>query len=96
MSAFTDGCRTASLAAWAAAGNWPQRYGMWKRAPGIGGRAQRGCLGTMLFGVGYFLLPLMIYLLVEMVIVAWALLASAGWALGGAVDAARRGRLPSG
>jgi hypothetical protein len=86
MSAFTTSCKAAALGGWAATASWPARYENWKRGPSLGGRAQRGCLGFLIFGVVYVFVPLMVLFMIEMVLITYALIASALWGAGAAVD----------
>lgn len=76
MSSFADGCRRQASAAWRGVGSFPASYSKWKTGPSAGQRAQRGCLGFLFFGVLYIFIPLMVFLAVEAVLVAWALLMS--------------------
>jgi hypothetical protein len=92
LSDFTDSCRTQARAAWSTAGSFPDRYSRWKKEPGLSGRAQRGCLGVLIFGLVYVFVPLVIFLFVETVIIAWALLLSLLWGVGAAVDGVRRSK----
>lgn len=88
MSGFTASCRAQALGAWNAAGSWPERYGAWKHGPSAGGRAQRGCLGFLIFGIAYIVVPMLILVCVETVLVGYALIASALWGVGSMVDGA--------
>lgn len=88
MSGFTDACRAQAVGAWRTTGAWPEKYTSWKKGPGPSGRAQRGCLGFLIFGVVYIFLPLLIFLAVAMVLVAYALLMSLLWGIGATVDVA--------
>jgi hypothetical protein len=92
MSGFTVACRDQARGAWGAAASWPDKYSKWKKEPSVGDKAQRGCLGFLIFGVGYILLPMIALLFVEIVIVAYALFVSLLWGIGTVVDgaAARR------
>jgi hypothetical protein len=90
----------AAKSAWTAAGGWLTKYGNWqdeRRKRSAGQKAGSGCLGFLLFGFIYFFIPIIVVLAVELVIVSWALIASALWGVGAAVDAVRgvRGRAPS-
>jgi hypothetical protein len=93
-SGFTVACKDQARGAWGAAASWPDKYSKWKKEPSVGDKAQRGCLGFLIFGVGYILLPLIVFLFAEIVIVAYALLVSLLWGIGTVVDsaAARRRR----
>ena len=90
MSGFTDSCRQQATGAWGVAGSFPDKYGAWKNGPGVSGRAQRGCLGFLIFGIAYVFVPLVIFIAVEAVIVAYALLLTVLWGLGAAADGLRR------
>lgn len=97
MSGFTDTFRGQAQGGWRAAGSWMTKYGKWqdeRRQRTIGQKAGSGCLGFLLFGFVYFFIPIIVVLGVEIVIVAWAVLATALWGLGATVDAVsgRRGR----
>ena len=92
MSDFTVGCRQHATAAWSAAGSFPDKYAQWKKGPSVGGRAQRGCLGFLIFGIAYIVVPLMVFLCVEIVVVGYALLLTLLWGIGASVDAVRPGR----
>jgi hypothetical protein len=93
MSAFTAARRDQKQSAWKAATSWPDRYAAWKKGPSLSGRAQRGCLGTLIFGVVYIFMPLLVFLCVETVLLAYALLMSALWGIGAIVDGAtQRGK----
>lgn len=91
MSGFTSACQGQATAAWKAAGAFPEKYSTWKKEPSLGGRAQRGCLGFLIFGIIYVIVPLMVFLAVEAAIVAYALLLSALWGVGAVIDSARHG-----
>ena len=86
MSAFTEGCRDQAHAAWGAAASWPDRYAAWKSGPSVGGRAQRGCLGVLIFGLIYVFVPLLIFFAVETALLLYAALMSALWGAGTLVD----------
>ena len=77
------------MAAWNSATSWPDKYSKWKKGPGIGGRAQRGCLGFLIFGIVYIFVPLLVFICVETVLVTYALLASLLWGVGATVDSIR-------
>lgn len=91
MSGFTSACQRQAAASWTAAGAFPEKYSAWKKGPSLGGRAQRGCLGFLIFGIVYIVVPLMVFLAVEAAIVAYALLMSALWGIGAVVDSIRHG-----
>ena len=94
MGGLTDTCHAQANGAWEAATSLPDRYAAWKKGPSIGGRAQRGCLGVLLFGVVYVFLPLLVFLFVEMALIVYALVTGLLWGIGAAVDGAiarRRG-----
>ena len=65
------------------------KYGKWqdeRRQRTIGQKAGSGWLGFVLFGFVYFFIPIIVVLCVEVVIVAWTLLATALWGVGATVD----------
>jgi hypothetical protein len=92
MSGFTVACRDQARGAWGAAASWPDKYSKWKKEPSVGDKAQRGCLGFLIFGIVYIFVPMIIFLFVETALVAYALLVSLLWGIGTVVDgaAARR------
>ncbi|MGH7690210.1 MAG: hypothetical protein ACREN3_11445 [Gemmatimonadaceae bacterium] len=92
MSDFTAACEHQARTAWGAAMSWPDRYAKWKNAPSLSGRAQRGCLGMLIFGVVYVFVPLIVFVCVETVLLGYALLASVLWGVGAVVDGATRRR----
>lgn len=87
---FTTACRDQATEAWRAATSWPDRYANWKKGPSVGDRAQRGCLGFLIFGIVYVFVPLMVFVCVETVLLAYALLFSALWGVGTVVERMRR------
>lgn len=88
MSGFTSSCRGQTSGALRAAGAFPEKYAAWKRGPGVGGRAQRGCLGFLIFGIAYIFVPLILFLCVEVVLLVYAALMGVLWGLGAAIDGA--------
>ena len=53
-----------------------------RQAQPLGRRARVGCLGMLFFGVIFWLfLPLLFFLAVEAVVLAYALVVSVGWGL---------------
>jgi hypothetical protein len=44
-------------------------------------RASNGCLGVLVFGIAYFLLPLIVIVFGEAVLIGWALLVTMIWGL---------------
>lgn len=62
--------------AWGAVGRFPGSYSRWKTGPSTVQRLQRGCLGWLVFGAVYLVVPLTVFLAVEAVLVTWAVLVS--------------------
>jgi hypothetical protein len=92
MSGFTRGCRSQAAGAWQLAGSLPQKYSAWKKGPSLAGRAERGCLGCAIFGVGYLLVPITVFVFVELAVCGYALLATLLWGIGSGVDLLARRR----
>jgi hypothetical protein len=95
MSSFTAACRDQARSAWGAAASFPDKYSAWKKGPSVGDRAQRGCLGFLIFGIGYVLVPFVIFLFVEVAVIGYALFVSALWGTGALVDSAGKRKPPA-
>ena len=79
MSNFAEACATHAASAWRAVGSFPEKYSKWKKEPSTGQKAQRGCLGFLIFGIAYIFVPMIMFLFIEAVLVAYALLVSLLW-----------------
>lgn len=92
MSGFTVACRDQARGAWERRRRGRTNTPNAKKEPSVGDKAQRGCLGFLIFGIVYIFVPMIIFLFVETAIVAYALLVSLLWGIGTVVDgaAARR------
>jgi hypothetical protein len=90
MSAVTDSCRTQAKAAWKATGTFRDRHQEWKERRRPRDRTRRGWFGALLSGLHYIAIPLMIFVCVETVLIAWALILTLLWGLTAIIDAMRR------
>jgi hypothetical protein len=85
-SSFTTQCRDIAKKGWASAATWPSKFYDAKRSRSMGQKTSGGCISFLIFGVAFIFVPMMIVIVVEAGIVAYALLFSILWGVGAAVD----------
>jgi len=90
-------CRTQTLAGLRAMRGVAAWYANRNKGRGLGRRASMGCLGWLLVGWVWFLLPLTIFVVGEVAAAAWTLAWACAWGVAGIVAAlgGRRGRRAS-
>lgn len=94
MSTFEVLFRAQASSAWRATGVWPAKYAKWKNERWLPSSP------VLAFGLWYIVVDLIVVLAAELIIVGYALLTSALWGVGAAIElplraahrAVRRGR----
>lgn len=72
--------------AWSAVATWPGRFYAAKRSRTTSQKVSGGCLSFMIFGLAFVIVPLAIVMVVEAVLVVWALLVTLVWLVGTGVS----------
>jgi len=86
MSEFTEAVRDQALGGWKKMGSFADWWSKRNQGRSVGERTGTGCLAFLVLGFVSFLLPLLIWIFVMVAIGAYALLMTALWGIGAAVD----------